>query len=61
MTDFTKLVQIRRSHRKFTEKELDADVLRIIMRAALMSPTSKGQRNWHFIIVDNKSDIEKLS
>ena len=61
MTDFTKLVQIRRSHRKFTEKELDADVLRIIMRAALMSPTSKGQRNWHFIIVDNKSDIEKLA
>lgn len=61
MTDFKELACLRRSHRKFTEEEIDADDLRLIMRAALMAPTSKGQRNWHFIVVDDKTSIEKLA
>lgn len=61
MTDFKDLVQLRRSHRKYTESEIDADNVRLIMRAALMSPTSKGLRNWHFIVVDDKTDIEKIA
>lgn len=61
MTDFKDLVRLRRSHRKFTGDELDADDLRQIMRAALMSPTSKGQRNWQFIVVDDRSDMEKMA
>ena len=51
---------MRRSHRKFTEQEIDADDVRLILRAALMSPTSKGQRAWQFVVVDDK-DIEKLA
>lgn len=61
MTDFKELVQLRRSCRKYTDSEIDAEDIRLIMRAALMSPTSKGQRNWHFIVTDNKKAIEKLS
>jgi hypothetical protein len=61
MTEFKDLAQMRRSHRKFTEQEVDADDLKLILRAALMSPTSKGQRAWQFVVVDNKLDIEKLS
>lgn len=61
MADFKDLVRLRRSHRKFIDSELDADDLKLIMRAALLSPTSKGQRNWQFIIVDDKADIEKLA
>ena len=61
MDSFKDLVQIRRSHRQFTDKEIDAEDLRLILRAALMSPTSKGQRSWQFIIVDDKSDMEKLA
>lgn len=52
---------MRRSHRKFTEQELDAEQVRLIMRAALMSPTSKGQRAWQFVVVDDKQDIEKIA
>ena len=59
--DFKELVKMRRSHRKFTEEEIDADDLRLIIRAGLMSPTSKGQRAWQFVVTDNKLDIEKLS
>ena len=61
MTEFKDLAQMRRSHRKFTEQEIDADDVRLILRAALMSPTSKGQRAWQFVVVDDKQDIEKLA
>ena len=61
MTDFKDLAQMRRSHRKFTTDEIDADDVRLIMRAALMAPTSKSQRAWQFVVVDDKLDLEKLS
>lgn len=59
--EFKELVQIRRSHRKFTEEEIDGEDVKMILRAGLMSPTSKGQRAWQFVVVDDKMDIEKLS
>jgi nitroreductase len=61
MTDFKTLAQMRRSHRKFTEQEIDGEDVKLILRAALMSPTSKGQRAWQFVVVDDKTDLEKLS
>ena len=61
MKDFKDLAQLRRSHRKFTQQEIDPEDVRLIMRAALMAPTSKGQRAWQFVVVDDKSDLEKLA
>ena len=61
MTDFKSLAQMRRSHRKFTSEEIDPEALKLILRAALMSPTSKSQRAWHFVVVDDKTDLEKLA
>ena len=61
MKDFKELAQMRRSHRKFTEEEIDSEDVKLILRAALMSPTSKSQRSWQFVVVDNKMDIEKLA
>ena len=61
MANFKELVQMRRSHRKFTNEEVDGDDLKLILRAALMSPTSKSQRAWQFVVVDDKLDLEKLS
>ena len=61
MTDFKTLVQTRRSHRKFTDEEIDGEDVRLILRAALMSPTSKSCRAWHFIVVEDKTDIEKIA
>lgn len=59
--EFKDLVQLRRSHRKFTDEEIDAEDVRLILRAGLMAPTSKGQRAWQFVVVDDKSDLEKLA
>ena len=59
--DFKDLVQQRRSHRKFTDEEISPEELQLILRAALMSPTSKGQRAWQFAVVDDPLKIEQIS
>ena len=59
--DFKDLVQQRRSHRRFQEREIAADEVRLILRAALMSPTSKSTRAWHFIVVDDALKLSQLS
>ena len=61
MTDFKNLALMRRSHRKFTNEEISADDVRLILRAALLSPTSKSQRAWQFVVVDDPLDIEKIA
>ena len=61
MTDFKQLVQQRRSHRKFSSEEVSGEDIQLLLRAALMSPTSKGQRAWHFIVVDDRIDLEKMA
>lgn len=61
MTDFKTLVQTRRSVRKFTDQEINPEDLQLILRAALMAPTSKSTRGWHFIVVDDKDILEKMS
>lgn len=61
MSNFNTLAQLRRSHRKFTEEEISAEDVRLILRAALMSPTSKGRRDWQFVVDDDKIDIEKIA
>lgn len=59
--EFKDLVQVRRSHRKFTGQEIDGDDVKTILRAGLMAPTSKSQRAWQFVVVDDKTDMEKLA
>lgn len=59
--DFKSLVQKRRSHRKFTDQQIDGEDVRLILRAGLMAPTSKSTRAWHFIVVEDKTDIEKIA
>lgn len=61
MDNFKDLVQRRRSVRKFTEQSIKADDLQTILRAALMSPTGKSVRGWHFVVVDDKDLLEKIS
>ncbi|MBR4366963.1 MAG: nitroreductase family protein [Bacteroidaceae bacterium] len=59
--DFKDIVQKRRSIRKFTDEPLSSEQLQIILRAALMSPTSKSCRSWEFIVVDDKDMLYKMS
>ncbi len=61
MKDFKTLVQMRRSHRKYTDEKVSADDVRLILRAALMSPSSKGLRAWHFAVTDDPKAIAAMA
>ena len=61
MNSFSELIGIRRSHRKFTDEPVDADSLRLIMRSALMAPSSKGLHSYEFVVVSDKEQITALS
>lgn len=59
--DFKDLVQRRRSIRKFTDEKLTDEQVQTIMRAALMSPSSKSTTPWEFILIEDKETLSKLS
>lgn len=61
MEQFSELIQQRRSMRKFTNEELTQDEVVVLLKAALMSPSSKRSNSWQFIVIDDKDMLKKLS
>ncbi|MEG1580163.1 MAG: nitroreductase family protein [Bacteroidaceae bacterium] len=61
METFLDLVKQRRSIRTFTEEPLTEEQVVELMKAALMSPSSKSTRGWDFVLVDNKDYLHQLS
>lgn len=61
MESFNELIKTRRSTRKFTDEELTQDQVVMLMKAALMAPTSKRTNAWQFIVVDDKEKLKALS
>lgn len=61
MEQFSDLIKNRRSMRKFTEEELAQEDVVALLKAALMSPSSKRSNCWQFIAVDDRDTLEKLS
>ena len=61
MNSFSNLIKNRRSMRKFTGEELTQDQVVTLLKAALMSPSSKRSNPWQFIVVDDKETLQQLS
>ncbi len=61
MGNFSELITKRRSMRKFTDQPLTQDEVVMLMKAALMSPTSKRSNAWQFVVVDDKDTLKTLS
>ncbi len=61
MENFSDLIRLRRSMRKFTSEELAPEEVVTLLKAALMSPTSKRSNSWQFIAVDDRETLDKLS
>ncbi len=55
------LIRKRRSCRKFTEEKLTQEEIDQLLKSALWSPTSKNNRPWEFVVVDNPDTLEALS
>ena len=61
MNDFHDLLYNRRSIRKYKESEISSDSVRLILEAALASPSSKSKMPWQFVVVEDKAMLGKLS
>lgn len=51
----------RRSIRKFKNKEIEKSKIDILVKSALLSPSSRGINPWEFIIINDKNLLNKLS
>lgn len=54
-------LQKRRSIRKFKETGIEKEKVNKLVKAALLSPSSRNIRPWEFIVVEDKCLLEKLS
>lgn len=61
MNSFSELIKSRRSMRKFTEEKLSGEQVEMLLRAALMAPSSKRSNGWQFVVVDDKETLMRLS
>ncbi|MGL5937215.1 MAG: nitroreductase family protein [Phocaeicola sp.] len=61
MSNFSELIKRRRSARKFTEQELTQEEVVTLLKAGLMSPSSKRTNCWQFIAVDDKETLVALA
>ncbi len=55
------LIQSRRSCRKFTPEKVEKEKINKLLKAALWAPTSKNNRPWEFIVVEDSDKLAKLS
>lgn len=59
--DMLELLQTRRSIRKYKDKEIEEKLLEQILKAGLLSPSSRNRRPWEFITVTDKFKLKALS
>ncbi len=58
---FIELERKRRSIREFKNRPVEAEKIDTLVEAALLSPTSRGNYPWEFVVVDDKALIETLA
>lgn len=51
----------RRSVRKFQDGEIPEEILNDLLKAAMAAPSAVGRDPWHFIVVRNKSMLERIT
>ena len=58
---FNELVEKRRSVKVYAKRPVEAEKMDAIIEAALRSPSGRGARPWAFVVVTDKTLLEKLS
>jgi nitroreductase len=55
------VIKKRRSVREYLPKEVEAEKLNEVLKAAMFAPTAHDRRSWEFVVVKDKETIKKLS
>lgn len=60
MNPVIETILARRSVRKFTEKDISADQLQMILKCAYHAPSGHNMQSWQFTVLQKEEDIRKL-
>ena len=55
------LIKKRRSVREFTDQEISDSDIQKILEAGVAAPSAKNQQPWEFIVIKDKTILNKLS
>jgi nitroreductase len=58
---FFNLLKARRSIRKFQDRAIEKEKLDILLKSALLAPSSRAKRPWEFISVIDKELLKRIS
>jgi nitroreductase len=58
---FIELVRNRRSIRQYRNKSLEPEKIDLILEAAVRAPSSRGINPWEFVVVQDRTLIQKLA
>ena len=61
MNELLKLMQTRRSVRKYTGEAVPAEKLEAILQSALLSPSGKGAYPFDLVVVEDRATLDKLA
>ncbi len=59
--DFTKLIEKRRSIRKYTDENISDENIEKIVRAGLLAPSSRNLKSAEIIVIKDKDTLKKLA
>lgn len=54
-------IMSRRSIRRYTDKKIPEEVITTLLKAAMNAPSAHNRQPWHFIVVDNRETLTKIT
>ncbi len=61
MNSILELIKQRRSIRKFLPQAVEPEKIEVLIKSALMAPTSKNSKSWQFVVVDDAALLQQLA
>ena len=59
--EFSELIRVRRSHRKFTAQQVERQKVEAILKAGLLAPSGKSVYPCEFVVVDEPDMLAKIA
>ena len=53
-------IRTRRSIRKYEDRPVPEEMIRRVLGAAMMAPTARDERPWHFIVIDDRELLAEI-
>lgn len=54
-------IRTRRSIRKYQNRQISSDKIRILLEAGMYAPTARNLRGWHFVVITGSQLLKELS